>query len=155
LKWLIIVDTAILVIPTVTLNFTAEYFSDSSAWVRAFDVFEKIQLTWFSAQEFLISGIYIYETIRIIRISPQEDTKRHKILYQLLAINIVAICMDIALLVLEYLGLYFTQIIFKGLVYSIKLKMEFAVLGTLISLVHSGSSHGELPSSDMSTFMPR
>jgi ABC-type uncharacterized transport system permease subunit len=51
------------------------------------------------------------------------------------------------------MGLYFTQIIFKALVYSIKLKMEFAVLGMLISIVHSGSSHGELPSSDMSQFM--
>ncbi|KAJ6063673.1 hypothetical protein N7499_012353 [Penicillium canescens] len=153
LKWLIIVDTAILVIPTVTLNFASEYFSHSSTWVRAFDIVEKSQLTWFSAQETLISGIYIYETIGVIRMSPHEDTKRHKILYELLAINIAAICMDIALLVLEYMGLYFTQIIFKALVYSIKLKMEFAVLGMLISMVHQGSSHGELPSSDLSHFM--
>jgi hypothetical protein len=72
----------------------------------------------------------------MIRLSPDSDKRRHKILYELLTINIVAIMMDLALVILEYVGLYFTQIILKAAVYSIKLKLEFAVLGMLVSIVH-------------------
>lgn len=40
--------------------------------------------------------------------------------------------LDVALLVLEYLGLSSIQIAFKALVYSVKLKMEFAILNKLV-----------------------
>ena len=101
---------------------------------------ERIQVTWFTAQETLISTIYIYNTVRMIRLSPDEDKRRHKILYELVLVNVAAIVMDTSLVVLEYLGYYFTQVILKAMVYSIKLKLEFAVLGLLVSLVHSNGS---------------
>ncbi|KAJ5081306.1 hypothetical protein NUU61_009570 [Penicillium alfredii] len=140
LKWLIIVDTVLLLIPTISLNFGSAYVPTSPGWTKGFEVVERIQLTWFSAQETLISSVYIVETVRMIRLSPDGDKRRHKILYELLAINVVAIAMDLALLVLEFLGFYFTQIILKATVYSIKLKLEFAVLGMLVSIVHAHSS---------------
>ena len=90
----------------------------------------------------------------MIQISPDEDKKRHKILWELIGVNIIAIGMDVALMILEFLGYYFTQIILKALVYSIKLKMEFAVLGMLLSIVHS-RSHAELTSSEMYSFPSR
>jgi hypothetical protein len=108
-------------------------------------------VTWFSAQEILISSVYIWETVGMIKISHEEDKKRHKVLLELIGINIVAIGMDLALMVLEFMGFYFTQIILKALVYSIKLKMEFAVLGMLLSIVQL-RSHGELTSSEMYSF---
>jgi hypothetical protein len=37
--------------------------------------------------------------------------------------------MDIALLGVEFANLYIIEVTFKGVVYSIKLKLEFAVLG--------------------------
>lgn len=86
----------------------------------------------------------------MIKISPEEDKKRHKILLELIGINIIAILMDLSLLILEFLGYYFTQIILKALVYSIKLKMEFAVLGMLLSIVRSHSR--ELTSGEMYSF---
>lgn len=55
-------------------------------------------------------------------------------------VNVAAILMDLSLVILEYLGFYFAQIILKAAVYSIKLKMEFAVLGMLVSIVHSHAS---------------
>ncbi|KAJ6157255.1 hypothetical protein N7497_006140 [Penicillium chrysogenum] len=134
LKWLIIVGTIIIIVPTIPLNCGTEYIR-STAWTKGYQVVERAQITWFSAQEILISSIYIKETTHLIQINP-EDKRRTKILYELITINVMAIAMDVALLTLEYLGLYFTQIILKAMVYSIKLKLEFAVLGTLVSIAH-------------------
>lgn len=138
LKWLIIIGSIIVLIPTITLNFGSEYFPQSK-WKRAFSIVERAQIVWFSVQEILISSVYIWETIRMMQISPEDDKRRHKILWELIAVNGIAIAMDLALVVLEILGFYFAQIILKALVYSIKLKMEFAVLGMLLSIVHSRS----------------
>lgn len=139
-RWLILWSFLVIVVPTVTLNVGSSYAPQLYGWTRGFQVMERIQLTWFAAQESLISGVYIYDTIRMIQLSPGEDKRRHKILYELLAINITAIVMDLSLVLLEYLGYYFTQIILKATVYSVKLKLEFAVLGMLVTLVHSGGS---------------
>ncbi|CAG8039222.1 unnamed protein product [Penicillium salamii] len=149
IKWVIIVDSIILLIPTITMNFGSEYFP-RSPWVHGFSIVERAQITWFSVQEILISSVYIWETVRLIKISPEEDKKRHKILWELIGINIVAIVMDLTLLILEFLGYYFTQIILKVLVYSIKLKMEFVVLGMLLTIVRSHSR--ELTSGEMYSF---
>ncbi|KAJ5404616.1 hypothetical protein N7509_004487 [Penicillium cosmopolitanum] len=134
LRYLILLDTALLIIPSITLNFGSEYIL-TPPWKMGYSTMERIQVTWFSAQETLISGIYIVETVKMIRLSPEGDKRRIKILYELLALNLVAIAMDISLIVLEYMGFYFLQIILKGTVYSVKLKMEFAVLGLLVSIV--------------------
>ncbi|KAJ5693425.1 hypothetical protein N7462_002848 [Penicillium macrosclerotiorum] len=139
-RWLVVLGFLVVVIPTIVLNVGSTYMPHSSPWLRGFAVTERIQLTWFSAQESLISTIYIWNTIRLIRLSPEGDKRRHKILYELLLINVLAIVMDLALVILQYLDFYFTQVILKGTVYSIKLKLEFAVLGMLVSIVQSHSS---------------
>ncbi|KAJ5126360.1 hypothetical protein N7448_005664 [Penicillium atrosanguineum] len=140
-RWLIIFSVFFIVIPTIILNIGSVYVPTPS-WTRGFQAMERIQITWFSTQETLISTIYIYDTIRMIRISPAEDKRRHKILYELVAVNVTAILMDTSLVVLEYVGYYFAQVILKATVYSIKLKLEFAILGMLVSLVHSNGSQG-------------
>lgn len=140
-RWLIVFAYIAIVIPTITLNIGSSYLTKSPGWVNGYAAMERIQVTWFTAQEVLISTIYIVDTIRLIRLSPEADARRHKILYELLAVNIAAIVMDLSLVILQYRGYYFTQIELKPMVYSIKLKLEFAVLGMLVSIVHSHSSY--------------
>lgn len=134
-RWVIVFSLFGIIIPVIVTNVVSSYRPDLKSWVRAFSVIERLQLTWFATQESLISAVYIYDTIRLIQLSPAGDKRRHKILYELLAINVAAIVMDLALVILEYLGYYFTQVILKATVYSVKLKMEFAVLGMLVSIV--------------------
>ncbi|OBT70712.1 hypothetical protein VF21_10307 [Pseudogymnoascus sp. 05NY08] len=51
--------------------------------------------------------------------------------------------MDLSLLAIEYASYYAIEVTLKGVIYSIKLKLEFAVLGKLIHLVNShGGSNG-------------
>ncbi|KNG83566.1 hypothetical protein ANOM_009545 [Aspergillus nomiae NRRL 13137] len=134
-RWLIIWSFFTIAVPTTVLNVGSSYVPQSVGWVDGFEAMERIQVTWFAVQETCISVIYIWYTMCMIRLSPDEDKRRHKILYELVIINIMAIVMDIALVILEYLGFYFTQIILKATIYSIKLKLEFAVLSMLVSIV--------------------
>lgn len=144
-RWLIVFCYIAIVIPTIVLNVGSSFVPQSTAWVKGFDVVERLQVIWFTAQEIFISTIYIWETIRLIRLNPEADARRHKILYELLAVNIAVILMDLSLVILQHLGFYFTQIELKPMVYSIKLKLEFAVLGMLVLLVHSHSSSSNPP----------
>jgi len=99
---------------------------------------EKVQMCGFFLQEVILSSIYIAETIRILRTSVQDDTIR--LMYQLMAINILIIIMDLGLLGLECASLYILETITKPCFYSIKLKLEFAILSKLVHFVGNRSS---------------
>jgi hypothetical protein len=102
---------------------------------------EKIQVTAFCIQEFIISGLYLYETRRILQPSASFQKKRtRQVMLHLIYVNILIILMDITLLCTEYANLYEIQITFKGTLYSIKLRLEFAVLNSLMSLTRSNNS---------------
>lgn len=143
-RWVILLSLFAIALPTVITNVVSTYKPESQGWVQGFAVIERLQVTWFAAQESSISAVYIYDTIRLIQLSPSADRRRHKILYELLAINVAAIVMDLALVLLEFLGWYFTQVILKATVYSVKLKLEFAVLGMLVSIAQSHGSESML-----------
>lgn len=59
-------------------------------------------------------------------------------MYLLVFINIAIITMDVALLSIEYASLLILETTLKGVFYSIKLKLEFAILGRLVKFVSSG-----------------
>ncbi|CAI7669143.1 unnamed protein product [Penicillium palitans] len=148
--WLVIIDAIILLIPTTVLTFCAAYIGKPSMNF-GYNVMERMQLAWFCAQEILISGIYIVETVKLLRMMPDKDRRRSRIMYELLTINFVIILLDICLLLVEYIGLYSLQTTLKAMVYSIKLKLEFGVLGKLVDLVQThrsqptSSEHEEYP----------
>ncbi|KAJ5101275.1 hypothetical protein NUU61_003497 [Penicillium alfredii] len=137
--WLIIVDAVLLLIPTTVLTFSTAYVK-TPEFFRGYNVMERMQLAWFCVQEIVISSIYISETVKLLNMMPDKDRRRTKIMYELLTINFVIILLDIALLVVEYVGLYPLQTTLKPMVYSIKLKLEFGVLGKLVALVQTHRS---------------
>ncbi|KAJ5163903.1 uncharacterized protein N7500_005733 [Penicillium coprophilum] len=122
--WLIIIDAIILLIPTTVLTFCTAYAPRRPA-IHGYSIMERLQLAWFCAQEILISGIYITETVKLLRMMPDKDQRRSRIMYELLAINLVIILLDTTL---------------KAMVYSIKLKLEFSVLGKLVNIVQNPRS---------------
>ena len=131
LRYLIIVNTTVLVIPTTVLYFGTAYLR-SKAWHKGYTIVEIIQIIGFCAQECLISAFYIVETVKILRLDPNRSKRRTLIIHQLLALNLAAILMDILLVALQFANLYYVQVVLKATVYSIKLKLEFAVLGRLV-----------------------
>jgi hypothetical protein len=149
---MIIVDAIILHIPTTVLTFGSNANGDTKSFVHGYNVMEKIQMTGFCIQEFVISGIYLWECAKFLRTDKQE--KSRKTLSELFYINMIIIMMDLSLLGLEYANLYILEIVTKGMVYSVKLKLEFAILGKLVQYV--GNPAGQFPlrsASDVSEFV--
>ncbi|KAL2402466.1 hypothetical protein ABEF95_002315 [Exophiala dermatitidis] len=149
-KWLIIVNAVVLHVPTTVLTFGSNSHTDATdTFVRGYNVMEKIQMCGFFVQEVILSSIYIAETVRILRTSIQENTKR--LMYQLMAINVLIIIMDLGLLGLECASLYILETTTKPVFYSIKLKLEFAILGQLVQFVgrpRQNSHRSSLPRSE-------
>lgn len=135
--WMILVDAAIFHLPTTIFTYGSSVAGASAGvFARGYDLMEKIQMTGFFCQEVVLSSIYVVETFRILRTSLQPDTRTT--MRQLLAINAVIIAMDLGLLGLEAASYYILETMLKGVVYSIKLKLEFAILGKLVSFVVGG-----------------
>ncbi|KAH8779873.1 hypothetical protein F5883DRAFT_193148 [Diaporthe sp. PMI_573] len=139
--WMIAVDAVIFHLPTTVFTYGSAVNGPSvGAFARGYDVMEKIQMTGFFCQEVILSSIYVIETFRILRTSLQPDTRTT--MRQLLAINAVIIAMDLGLLGLEAASYYILETMLKGVVYSVKLKLEFAILGKLVRFVGGGQRPG-------------
>ena len=74
-------------------------------------------------------------------------------MYELFTINVIIILLDIALLALEYRGLRTLERAFKSFIYSVKLKLEFAVLGKLVNLVQSSTRTLSSTLADVDSFV--
>jgi len=128
-RWMIIIDSFVFYTLATTIVFGMHYSNDDT-FDKGYIYIERLQMTGFCIQEFIISGLYIWKTLDILQAG--EKKQAHRTLWQLFVINVVIVALDVALLVLEYLGLASIQIAFKALAYAVKLKMEFAILSKLV-----------------------
>ncbi|KAJ5167605.1 uncharacterized protein N7482_003199 [Penicillium canariense] len=139
--WMIIVDAVLFHIPTTVLLY-GTVAAPIGAWSRGYSVMERIQLLGFCIQELIISGIYVWETVKLLQLRPHG--RPHGILRQLLLINIIILILDVSVVVIEYVGYYAVQVMFKPVAYSIKLKLEYAILGKLVAFARgSYNYHGD------------
>ena len=129
-------------------------------------------MTVFCIQEFIISGLYLWKTVDIVKthvhparadsIDSEQTGKKHirRVMWQLFIINLVIVGMDIALLVVEYKDLHIPEVAFKELCYSVKLKLEFAVLSKLVEVAGSRRTFSigtalDMTADDKTESMPR
>ena len=131
---MIITDAILFHIPTTVLTYGSNS-NHAPSFTEIFKVVERIQMTVFCSQEFIISGIYVWSTIRLLR--PVYHGRIRKVMMQLIWINLIIIGMDLALLVMEYQNFYDIEATLKSMVYSIKLKLEFGILNQLMTLANS------------------
>lgn len=133
---MIIVDGVVFHTSTTIVRFTAYYGPAQITSREAWNVIEKLQMTGFMVQEFIISAVYLYETTKLLKIMKRNNTRRT--VGELFTINVFIIALDIGLLIVEYLDLIVYEQTFKAVIYSIKLKLEFAILGKLVKIVRNG-----------------
>ncbi|EFR04584.1 integral membrane protein [Nannizzia gypsea CBS 118893] len=137
---MIIFSAIFLHIPDVVTGFGAIVNNPARhEFIRAFHIMEKIQLTGFSVQQFILSGLYLYLATNLL--SFVSAKARRKELHRLIAMNVAIIVMDVTLVVFVYLNWWVAHESLKPFVYSIKLKLEFAVLRTLVSMSKSASTN--------------
>ncbi|RHZ45713.1 uncharacterized protein CDV56_104216 [Aspergillus thermomutatus] len=143
---MIIVDAIVLHVPITVLLFGA-VSAHPARFTAGYAVMERIQLIGFALQECIISSFYVVETIKMLRL--RQEARHRRILTQLLAINIVILVLDVAVVGTEYAGYYAVQVMFKPVAYSIKLKLEYAILGRLIEVAKGECSEREQLSSSV------
>jgi hypothetical protein len=121
--------------PTTDSSPQANGNHDSAKYAAIYNIYEKVQVTAFCIQEFIISGLYVYETRKFLKPSETFRERRAKrVMKHLIYINLLIIFMDMALLVTEYANLYEIQTTLKGAVYGVKLKLEFIILNQLMEI---------------------
>lgn len=141
--YMIIFNAVTMVIPIVILVYGV-VSENPARFQRPYDVYEKIQLSVFFVQEALISAVYVWETIKLMRIGQhvRDKAKVRRLMKRLIYVNIAIILLDITIPVLEFSNNFLLQTSYKPLAYSIKLKLEFSVLSQLVSLARRGSHNG-------------
>ena len=140
---MIIVDAIICHTPIIVMVYGANS-NNPTPFLLPYSIYEKVQVTIFFIQELVISSLYIVQTLKIMR--PEGDIRgkaSRRILTHLIYVNAIIVILDITILALEYSGLYDIQTVYKGLVYSVKLKLEFSILNRLVELTQGkfNSSH--------------
>jgi hypothetical protein len=137
---MIIVDG--LILHTIGWVFEMGAQSLRTGWFTpAFGIFERVQLIGFSIQEIILSIIYTKAALRLLKLRPRRQYR--STLVQLAIINVLFILMDAAIVSFQYAGLFHVHVSFKAMVYSVKLKLEYAILGKLVHMSvmsHSNSA---------------
>ena len=93
---------------------------------------ERLHITAFGVQELVLSALYIWGAAEFLRTSLRPHSRR--IVLELITINVILSIIDVAGITLEYCNLFFFDVAFKMASYSIKLKLEFAILSKLMAL---------------------
>ncbi|KAF5023523.1 hypothetical protein F66182_4390 [Fusarium sp. NRRL 66182] len=99
-----------------------------------FNVLEKVQMTCFCLQELIISVLYIWKTFEILKTAFGD---KRRVLWKLFALNLAIVVMNAGLLAVDYLNYYTWEQCIKVVTYSIKLKLEFAILSQLIDFIRT------------------
>lgn len=159
---MIVVDAIIGHIPTSVVMYGANS-SQPDRWLEAYAILERCHVTLFFLQELAISTIYIVETTKLLRTKPSmprppiipvarggpgkggrrisSRTKAaeagRQFLMRLIYINVLVVVLDITIVALEYAGLYVVQTAYKAMVYSVKLKLEYSILNSLVEMTRA------------------
>ncbi|KAH7349391.1 integral membrane protein [Plectosphaerella cucumerina] len=137
---MIITNAIVLHIPIIVLI----YGSNSSNPVHfqnAYNVYEKLQLTVFCVQELIISGLYVWETTKLLRLEKTiGNTGTRRVMNHLIYVNLFVMLLDFSIVGLEFANLYEIQTAWKPFVYSAKLKLEFSILNRLVELTRNARS---------------
>ncbi|KAF2107054.1 hypothetical protein BDV96DRAFT_462317, partial [Lophiotrema nucula] len=139
---IIVTNAVVLHTTTGVLTFLTNISHHPEQYQVSYSIIERIQVTIFFLQEVVLSSMYIWRTIVILRSEGPifntgtdrhvRGTKGRKVLFYTIAMGTVIIALDVTLIALEFSGLYDIQTSYKDAVYSIKLKMEFSILNQLI-----------------------
>lgn len=110
-------------------------------WTRPQLVCERIQIVCFCGQEILISSLYIFAAYRYLRSRACLESQKKKvrdIMCLLLATQAVVILIDLALIIIDFLGYLRLKGFIHSFIYCVKLEFEFVVLNQLVEISKLG-----------------
>lgn len=140
LLYMIIIDSLCLIIPTCVLNW-GSLMGHLPRFIHGYGIIEKIQMCVFTTQEVIISGVYLFEVRNVMSIVFEKRAKG--MMKQLILMNLLIIFLDLVTISIEFCNLFMIQVTMKSMIYSVKLKVEFAVLSKVISVVRESRNNSD------------
>ncbi|RYP32665.1 hypothetical protein DL768_011130 [Monosporascus sp. mg162] len=145
---MIIFDAVILHIPTIVMGFGTQS-NNPGIWLVLYPIYEKVEVTIFFVQELVISSLYIMCTVKFFRNERFLGKRVGRMWHHLIFVNALVIALDVTLLGLEYGNQHYIQTAYKGMVYSVKLKVEFSILNDLVNIAKSGQGGRQIRDPDI------
>lgn len=136
--YMIIFNAIICDVPVAVLAFGSNS-PHPEPYAPIYAVWESMHVTIFALQEAIISGVYIWETSKLLRIERDNGATfnlpaRRRVLKHLIYVSIIVVILDLPTLAMQYTEMYALQTAYKGFVYSVKLKLEFSILNKLVDV---------------------
>jgi hypothetical protein len=142
--WMILVNGTLCLGATSIFEFGLNNSKYRSTFYPATNIIERTQQTIFTAQEMIISFIYIYHTARFLRSGYAMHTR--KVIGLLLCVQVLAITLDAVLIATVYMDKLILRCMVHPFFYTVKLKLEFIVLNQLQNLLrHDPGPDTNLP----------
>ena len=135
---MIIIGSLALVIPNCVMMFPA-YDVDpkvSSVWSPRMAIVDRTSQLGFSLLEGIISGVYIWSLINILKL--KSNVRQRRVMYDLLYVNVIVISVDIVVTVLIFLNQVNLAYPIQVFSYALKFKLEFVVLNQLMAVAARG-----------------
>jgi hypothetical protein len=142
---MIITDAFLLHTPIIIFDFGISS-PHPSIWIMPMKVMERIQVTWFSVQETIISLLYIFNTRGFLKHTYSRQI--HRVMKLLIFAQVLSILFDVVLITVDWNNMFTLKIIIHPFVYAVKLKMEFVVLNQLLALIKHGLAPSNFPAPD-------
>ncbi|KAI1769150.1 hypothetical protein GGR53DRAFT_228119 [Hypoxylon sp. FL1150] len=137
---MIIVDGFLLHVPTIVFQFLVSNGPTHARFLPHMEIVERIQVMGFSIQETIISAIYVWGTLQILKGS--VNAKAKNTLALLIIVQVIVVLADVLVIVLDYVEYFTLKAVIHSFVYAFKLQVEFVVLNEFKSMATGGIAGG-------------
>ena len=105
-------------------------------WSPPDAIVERITQLGFTMVECIISGIYIYSLLQLLKY--KSTVRQRRVFYDLIYVNIITVAFDVITVVLVYLNQLGISHPVQAFSYALKLRLEFVVLNQLMAVAARG-----------------
>ena len=108
----------------------------SSLWSPRMDIMSRIDQIGFTLIESVLSGIYIWSLVNLLRV--KSTVRQRRVMLDLIYVNIIAISLDLLEVIMVWLNQLGMALPIQAFSYALKLKLEFTVLNQLMAIAARG-----------------
>lgn len=139
IRWILFVIFATAIpLFTATMVFSMGSYRQKPGYLHSLSICLRVQVTCFSVTEIFISGLYVWAAFSSLKpIVAIKGKPGKKLLIHLVVVYVVLIVLLAIVLILNYAYFYYVALGFTPFVYSVKLRIEFAIITRLVVLVTS------------------
>ena len=136
---MIIVVSFVIIIPSWALDWPAfDPYNQhlSSLFSPREAILDRCTQITYTVAECVISGVYVWSLAKLLKV--KSSVRQHRVMTDLIYVNIIAVCLDILTVVLVFLNQLGISHPVQAFSYILKLKLEFLALNQLMAVAARG-----------------